>query len=145
MSLVAGDLLQGLLVRQEALPTHPPEIPLDQHRLQMSLRLQALEHAVAVFLPILFPLYARDDRSGRADAMSCGVPAYDLLPFFGYRFSLMQCQPCTSPLYASKSHSNLLRVYFRSKVFSLRFSYSFWEPRISSLQLELDLLATVCR
>ena len=125
MSLVAGDLLQGLLVRQEALPTHPPEIPLDQHRLQMSLRLQALEHAVAVFLPILFPLYARDDRSGRADAMSCGVPAYDPLTFFGYRSSLIHCQPFTSPLYASKSHSNLLRVYFRSKVFSLRFSYSF--------------------
>src|SRR5215218_544510 len=79
--LVEGDALR--LVADDAMKPPGKEChPLGQHRLEVSFWREALQHAFAMLFPVLGLLDARDDRGGGADAMSRGVPAYDLFTFF---------------------------------------------------------------
>src|SRR5215217_987506 len=54
----------------------------------MPLRLQALEHAVSVVLPVFFFLHSGDNRGGRSDAVAGSVPAGYFLTFLRARASV---------------------------------------------------------
>src|SRR5215217_7872765 len=96
-SLPGQVILHPLLVERDALffvandATQSPgqeRYLLGQRHLKVTFRREALQHAFAMLFPIFFSLYARDHRSGGAEAMFCGVPANHLLAFLGCRSSL---------------------------------------------------------